>query len=278
MLDKLLKIFKSKLKSLEILYVMEGVKPVSRILALPKDFDSIEEFCSRNSLYVETADFRIGLIDSDKDYSNKGKAVGLDVPGFNILYISRNRDDAKVAKGYEQKQDHVSLGLMLGYPKCCCDFFQNNYLEEIKRNNDYIVPISKNTEKIENPFYNNIFTTYFDHALISHFPHSFDCEESVKLAKKYLEVIEKHSEGIAKNYSNMLKCVVVYTPDSINILYGEFISKNVFQYSKVLTTKKDDFYYLFYNSKKVEIVNKNSFKLNQRTMRNDKYHIFNFCK
>ncbi len=281
MLEKLLNIFKTRIKSLDILYVIEDIKPAARIMAKKEELPNIEVFCSKNGLFIEQADFKIAMLDAKKQYSNKGMKIknNSPIPGHLVLYISKIQEKAKIAKEFEQDNDHYGLGLILGYPECCCKFFVKNFQEESRKNNDYIIPISNNTTNINNPFYNNILTTYFDHALISHFPHSFDCPESIALAKKHFEAIKKYSIKIAMDYITVLKCIAIYTPESINILYGDYDENNkkVFHYKKILTTNKNDFYNMLYNSKKLELVDKNCFKINKETMRSNNMVIIDFC-
>ncbi len=274
MLDELIKIFKSKIKSLEILYVVENIKPVARIMIVEKDLEQVENWCAKNNLYIENADFKVSMLDAHKKFSNKGT---ISDKGFLVLYISKERQKAKYAKEYEQNQDHISLGMMLGYPECCCKFFAENIEKESKRNNDFIVPITKNTISMENLAELNILSTYFDHALISHFPHKFDCPASLILAGKHLAIIQKYSKAIAKNYTSMLKCIAIYTPESVNLLYGR-LDGRLFYYEKILSTKKDDLYYQLYNAKKIELINKHSFRVNMETIRRDNIIVLNFYK
>tara|TARA_Y100000031_G_C8169195_1_gene360902 strand:- start:254 stop:1090 length:837 start_codon:yes stop_codon:yes gene_type:complete len=275
MLNELLEIFQTKIKALEILYVIENVKPVARIMTL--DDKSVIAFCARNKLYLEEADFKIGMIDEEKEYSNKGIILDKHKQGYKVLYISKDLIKAQQAKNYENKKDHYNLGLLLGYPECCCLFFQKNSEDEENKKNDFILKIANNTTSVNNPFYTNVFTTYFDHSLISHFPHSFNCKDSINLAKKHFKIMQKHSEEISKNYIHMLECVAIYSPLGVYIIYGN-MENNIITPVKILSNIKDELYNLIYNSKTIEIVDKHCIKLNKSTLRNPKLAVINFCK
>ena len=172
MLTELLEIFQTKIKALEVLFVLEEVKPVARIMTL--DDRDILAFCAKNNLSVQEADFKVKMLDEDKQYSNKGIILDKYKEGYKVLYISKDIIKADQAKQLESNKKHYELGLILGYPECCSSFFETNSEKEEEKNNDFILAITNNTKEIDNSIYTNVFTTYFDHALISHFPHSFD--------------------------------------------------------------------------------------------------------
>ena len=75
----------------------------------------------------------------------------------------------------------------------------------------------------------------------------------------------------------MLKSIAIYTPLGVYILYGE-IDKHVIKPVKILANQKNDLYNLLYNSKTVEIVDKNGISINKNTLRNKNMAVINFCK
>ena len=74
--------------------------------------------------------------------------------------------------------DDEKLGLILGYPKCCVEFFCNNFSSE-KTNLEL---------KPTNPW-TNLSQRSEDCVLLSHFPCHSDCEPSMELGKKYLDLL-----------------------------------------------------------------------------------------
>ena len=96
------------------------------------------------------------------------------------MYISRNEEKAWLAAYYELMQNDKDLGLVLGYPSCCVNFFTTNFS-------------SKNPNPEHHPTnpWTNISKRKQDCVLLSHFPCSSSCEDSIMIAQKNLEVIQK---------------------------------------------------------------------------------------
>ena len=48
-----------------------------------------------------------------------------------------------------RKNNHKLLGKVLGYPECCCEFFENHFNE---KNTDLTLSALENSDGIEFPF------------------------------------------------------------------------------------------------------------------------------
>ena len=48
----------------------------------------------------------------------------LTYPNFHKL-----KELVEKARAYEENDMHLELGMILGYPKCCCEFFKENFNE-----------------------------------------------------------------------------------------------------------------------------------------------------
>src|SRR3989338_7787439 len=130
MMDKLLKIFFNCTRSLEILYLLNGAKKAVRLDANDFELKEIKEFCDKESLFLETSEFKvIKAADAGKGgYANTANRVPISCPenGLYHLYISRDKNTSKFLKLLENKNDDGAFGELLGYPKCCIDFFMKN--------------------------------------------------------------------------------------------------------------------------------------------------------
>ena len=211
MLNDLINIFGTKTKALEILYLLEGLKPVVRHGFYEAELPKIEEFCRENSLSLEKSPYKVVIVDvNEGGYSNKGIKVKTEDKRQGMLFIYISKDEAKavLAGRYEDEGNHKELGLLLGYPLCCTDFFVKHKDEQSIAKNDYIEPILKNSQGDIFPFYTNIFKKNFDITLLNHFPCSLKCENSIELAKKHLEIIRKHDSKLAEYFVNRLKCKI----------------------------------------------------------------------
>src|SRR3989338_10800466 len=102
----------------------------------------------------------------------------------------------------ETEDRHKELGLLLGYPMCCCEFFEENFNEKVT---DLTLKILENSNGYEFPFYANMAARHFDVSLLSHFPHDFQCKPSMEIAKNNLRVIKNYSEQIAAMFSGILQ-------------------------------------------------------------------------
>ena len=277
MIPQLQQIFHSLIKSLEILYVMEGAKPCARILVFEDEQKKVKGFLDEKSLHYSISDFKVlkQALQSDF-YSDKSIKVskGDERKGNFIFYISKGKINAEKAKMAESENGHFSLGMELGYPQCCCDFFEKNFDEN---NTDLTLKSLQNSAGIEFPFYNNVAARHFDVSLLSHFPHSFHCRPSIEIAEKNLEVIEKYSKQLAVMFSSVLQSAVIYTTDEGIFLLRKYEKTNGgIIYGDVISTAKSKLYFLVSSNNKLKIIDKNNFFVNDVNIKGDNYGILLF--
>jgi len=218
MIDKLMKVFGTKTKALEILFLLKDLKPVVRQGFYETELSKVKEFCKNNNLAIETSAYKVVLAEK-QGYSNKGFKVKIEDPrkGMFFAYISKDTQKAAMAEVSEYKNDHRGLGLLLGYPECCVDFFIKHEPERRKLDNDYIISVLKNSKGVRYPYFNNICKRNQDIVLLSHFPHSFNCEKSIELAKKRLRLVSEIDPNLAMQFARDLRCRV-----EINKRFVEF--------------------------------------------------------
>jgi|SRR3989338_2270851 len=260
MIQQLQQIFHSIIKSLEVLYVIEGIKPCARILVFEDEIDKVVDFLNKNEVYVEISDFKVlkqnvqSEFYSDKSIKSPKSSWR---KGYFFVYLSKNKETAEKAKSAEGENNHIEFGLLLGYPKCCCEFFEENFDE---KNTDLTLKILENSNGNEFTFCNNIAARHFDVALLSHFPHSFECKPSIEIAKNNLKTIQKHSKQLATMFAGILQEIVVYTmEEGIFLLRKHEKINDGIVYGDILTTTKSKLYFLLSSNKKLKIIDKNSF-------------------
>ena len=277
MIQQLQQVFHSIIKSLEVLYVIEGAKPCARILVFEDELDKIINFLDNNKVYAAISGFKVLKQNAQSEfYSDKSIKIPKDSSqkGYIFVYLSKNRETAEKAKIAEENNNHKEFGLLLGYPECCCEFFEKNFNE---KNTDLTLKALENSEGYEFPFYINIAARHFDVALLSHFPHSFECKPSIEIAKNNLKTIQKYSKQLATMFSGVLQGVVIYTmEDGIFLLRKYEKIDNEIIYSDVLTTTKSKLYYLLSSNKKLKIIYKNSFTVNEINIKGPKYGVMVF--
>jgi hypothetical protein len=206
---RLAKTFGSRTKALEILYLLNDAKPVVRHGYYDEEMPAVREFCRSNKLFIEESPYKVVLTDVNKLLSEKGIKVELNDPrrGMRFVYISKDDYKANLANTFEFKNNHKELGLVLGYPLCCCEFFAKHFPVYSKLDNNYAEPALGASSGTKFQFYLNIMERDKDITLLNHFPHSFSCRESISIAKKNFEIIMKYEPKLAKFYEDSLRKV-----------------------------------------------------------------------
>ena len=194
MLAALRTIFGSYSKAQEILFLLHDAKEVVRQGFYDKELPPLESFCTENRLCLVKSKFKV-LLDDKETFSNKGTRIPENDPrpGMYFVYISKDETKANLAAYYELTQNHRELGLLLGYPACCIHFFIQNFHEQ--NTNLELKPINH---------YTNLTQRENDVVLLSHFPCSSDCQESIALGKKYLEVLQQVDKARAEKIKAIL--------------------------------------------------------------------------
>ncbi|MBI2662008.1 DUF483 domain-containing protein [Candidatus Woesearchaeota archaeon] len=196
LISELISIFHSRMKAQEIILLLENAKQIVRQGFYKQELPAIQTFCQQNSLPLVQSKFKI-LLDDKHNFTNKG----LRIPetdkreGLYFIYISKDERLAYLASYYELINNYQELGRLLGYPPCCIRFFINSFHE----NNPN--PQHKPT----NPW-TNLTQREDDFCLLSHFPCSSNCSESVQQAQHYFNVIkDNHSDYAQKILQTLSK-------------------------------------------------------------------------
>jgi len=245
LLLELNKVFFNSTRSLDVLYVMRGIKKTARLDAADHEIKGIYSFCETHGLHCETSDFKVAKIadEGKNNFSNKAKRVSAAYPGRGLfhLYIAKKKAACSFLKLLEHKNDDRAVGELLGYPGCCIDFFLQHQKNQELEQYDFILPALANSEGFTFPFYNNYAIRYFDISLLSHFPHDFICKESRKIAEKRLQCIDELDPLLAEKCKEMLKGAVLYTEhNGVFMLRNPVLENNAVSFSKVMATADNE--------------------------------------
>ena len=263
MLDEFLAFFKSLTRSMDIIYALEGIKPVSRIVVGEDNLVPTKNFLKDYDVCVITSDFKIRQEVNENRFSNKGVQIPASSKekGNYFVYMSKKKELAEKAKQAEAAGNHAELGKLFGYPKCCCEFFEKNFPVESKKQNDYVLATLKNSEGFTFPFHTNVTVRHMDINLLSHFPCNFKCEESIKLAKQNLKLLEKVSPELGEITGGMLRGVVIYTANQGIFLLRDYkIYGNEISYEGIMSSVNNKIYDSLKRSKKITVIDKNHIK------------------
>ena len=279
MIQQLQQIFYSITKSLEVLYVIEGNKPCARIMVFEDELGKVINFFKKREINHAISDFKAAKQNVQSEfYSDKSMKIpkNSSEKGYFFVYISKNEKTAQKAKIMEGKNNHMGLGLTLGYPECCCVFFQKNFNE---KNTDLTLKILENSNGYEFPFYNNIAARHFDVSLLGHFPHSFECRQSIDIAKNNFKIMQKYSEPLSEMFSGILRGAVLYTMgEGIFLLKKCERINNEIIYGEVLSTAKSKLYFLLNSNKTLKIIDKNNIVVGDANLSGSQYGIMSFIK
>ncbi len=259
MIQNLKNTFKSTIKSLEILYVLENAKPAARILVKENELKIIPDFIKKNNLEFSISDFKV-IKAEQANYSDKSVKIPADSQekGYFFVYLSKIKELCEKAKAFEEKNMHFELGMVLGYPKCCCFFFAKNFNES---NTDLTLDTLENSKGYEFPFYTNIAARHFDVSLLSHFPCSFNCKHSINIAKENLRIVKNNSEQLGIVFENIMKNAVLYTQNQGIFLLKNIKNEDQLTFENITSTAKNRLYDELMQSKKIEIINKNKIEI-----------------
>ena len=185
MINTLSETFGSKTKAQEILFLMNDLKKVVRQGFYDEEIGKVKNFCFENRVFCIPSKFRV-VLEGD-GFTNKGLRNFETNEGLRFYYISKDEKDAYLAAYHELMNDHRKLGELLGYPRCCIEFFIKNFSEH-----------HTNPEIKSKNMYTNISQRKEDCVLISHFPCSENCKESLDMGKRFFEEILVHDKKRAK--------------------------------------------------------------------------------
>lgn len=195
MFKQLSLIFGSKTKAQEIVLLLQNAKKVVRQGFFDSELARVELFCQKNNLYLVKSTFKV-LFADEGVYSNKGIRIPEQDPrpGMYFVYISKNEQIAWLASYYELMQNHRDLGVVLGYPQCCVEYFCINFNSR-----------NVNLEKSSKNYYTNLSKRDQDLVILSHFPCSSECQESIKLGEKYVQALYGYDKERARELLDKLK-------------------------------------------------------------------------
>ncbi len=185
----------SKSKADEIILLLADIKPVVRHALYSHEIKAMKQFCSKHNLHLTTSRFKVVFSEEKGSFSNLGYRYPLNDPreGQLHVYISKDEAQAHLAHYFELVENHEGFGTLLGYPACCVEYFMQNFSNK-----------NPNPEIKESHPLLNLSKRNKDAVLISHFPCSKECTESIEIAKQNLHYLNTYYPGRAYELRNEL--------------------------------------------------------------------------
>ena len=187
-------------KNIEFFLLEQDLKPVLRHGYYDEELPAIANHCRHRGLHVVRSSFRVRPV--EEGFSDKGVTSD---EGMSFFYVSKDELLAHKAALAEVQKDHVKLGLLLGYPECCCSFFAEHAAHKEKADYNFEDLVLEHSKRSEYPFYMNILQRHEDFCVLSHFPCSLDCKESQERGKIYYWTLLKIQPKLAKNMRRALR-------------------------------------------------------------------------
>ena len=203
----------SRSEFLELVSVLEGIKPGMRLCCTGEQLADITELLGQMGLFASESPYAVENRIATGGVVHTSRLVRR-VPGredLRFVYIGPDRLIIGLLKAFDMKDDR-RFGLSLGYPECCVDFFAKTF--STTNCFDLVPKIGLRNARGYNPLLNSA-CRHFDYRLLSHFPCSWDCEFSDKIARGTLEALRRHDAELARETLYWLETDVVYSPQVV---------------------------------------------------------------
>ncbi len=196
----------------DFIEVNSGIKKAFKmIISPPENYQIIKQFLNNEGIITKKSNFKYVF----SEYGDSGERVPLTVEGKGgvTLYASKSEEILNELIEADLSFNDEKIGKIFGYPQCCIDAYNNRV------NKDYILESYKSTKEKFDWKLNN-FIQMPNYYLIPHYPCSYDCKESIKLATRILEEIKKEEPAFAEQIERYLKRPVLYSNNSAMIFEG----------------------------------------------------------
>jgi len=197
----------------------------SQLVRASKIFDALElSYFLSDRKYLSLEDRGKG------GFSNSfSGTVDVDVPiGDFLVYIGRDQKRVAEAKFAEASGNNALLGQYFGYPECCIRAFATAEIEAASLQNDFTLPILKNsTLQVSSDPLSIHLPQYFGYGLFSHFPCSTNCSYTSSISLEALYILTQIDERLADRFRRYQFASYLYTEfDGIYVFFDATYSKN----------------------------------------------------
>jgi hypothetical protein len=181
--------------------VKQGMRRCATLHISPGNYDErIEKIMKDELVWLP-----IQRTQSYNGFSHKHFPVeNIDMDSSVYGVLARNLDDAhefRNASAYydsEKRVDHEAIGELLAFPECCCTFFNNvwrlgyyDYIWQTAMNTPGVEAVSETHIKVKGSVYTHQLLRYLGFRVTSHLPCSFQCEETKKIGKIWLDIMRE---------------------------------------------------------------------------------------
>ena len=174
----------------EILALKLGLKKSSRKIIDPKQLPEYKKSLKKHKLKYLTAKENYIYFSKDIEYAKE--ALFYESKIKKKLNFNKNNFNKNVAEYFSlQEEFQTKLGKLFGYPECCIKeyirFTKKQFIDSHKKTKKQSKPnyVMNSYENTKNKYKLNFLLNNFSKKrLIVHFPCSYECKKSIKLAKR----------------------------------------------------------------------------------------------
>jgi len=174
--------------------VKQGYRRAAIIHINPDNLEQMLEKTNKDKL-VFTPILKSGCYEG---FAHKHKPVVSGEPFYWYGSLTRTYEDGQKFKKAENEGDHKTIGSLLGYPKCCSEYFTKNF----PINYDPIW-LDKEGKVTGYPECNQMLR-YFGARITSHLSCSPFCEATKKIGQTWLKVMKEIDKDVTETLYDLL--------------------------------------------------------------------------
>lgn len=188
--------------------VKRGLRQVNVYHVNPEYFDAqIEKVVEDNLVFLPILKSRKYSGFSHKHYP----VQKLDMNSFVYGVIAHDLETAQKFREASRNGDHITQGVLLGYPVCCCKFFQKVWSKQKALDPCYEAALNTDGHNVNegvvhvegHPFLNQMLR-YFGLRITPFFPCSFQCKKAVKVGEQWFDLMRSLDSSTAEKIKGLL--------------------------------------------------------------------------
>jgi hypothetical protein len=131
---------------------------------------------------------------------------------FVFGVVAKDLETAQKFVTASQIEDHFTIGQLLGYPKCCCEAFQENWVNKKILDPCYEAAVNTAGNTIDemgvhvkaHPYVNPMLR-YFGAKITPFFPCSYSCNEAIKVGETWFNLMKSLNEEASGTIIELLE-------------------------------------------------------------------------
>ncbi len=217
-----------KLPLIEWVALKYNLKPVLRFNSSAEEFIRYKKLCKKTNFNIKYFFYQGRYY----IYISKSRNMAKKVYDCEKKYLNEQKKkfgNQKVLEDLDRK-----IGILLGYPECCVEFFVKN--RRLSNEERIVLALEKSRQPIKFHMNNLHFNPFYSfYRILDYFCCSYGCKESIKKTKKLFNILKKENRNEAKKIKEILQLPVLFLNRFNTFLFVGKFKKGVLKYNKILT-------------------------------------------